>query len=112
MMPELLDDMAKRRLEPVFIIGMVQYVPHYTRPDLWVGLEGIGYSGDQMLQSGGVPDMRALWPRQWTNKLFTNEGCRDTATINDLIAAAAVGKPVPDLTKLRKMRKPRVSKVL
>jgi hypothetical protein len=111
-MPELLDDMAKRRLEPVFRIGMVQYMPHYTRPDLWVGLENIGYSGDQLLQSGAMPGMDKVWPRNWTNKLFTNESCRETATANDLIAAIAVGTRVPDPTKQRKMRKPRATKML
>jgi len=68
-----LDDVPQtHRFEPVFIVGGLTYVPHYTKQFTWVGPAGFTYSLSDLLLIRAKASLRDLWPRGWTSKIFPN----------------------------------------
>jgi hypothetical protein len=69
---EMDDVPASRHLEPVFVVGGLTYVPHYSKPFTWVGPAGFSYLLSDLLLIRAKATMQNLWPRSWTSKIFPN----------------------------------------
>jgi hypothetical protein len=59
-------------LEPVFRIPNTNQiiVPHYIKPHEWVGLGGVIWSTDELLNSNAKPEIQCIWTRIWTEYVF------------------------------------------
>lgn len=69
---------APRDLGTAYRLGSVVYVPHYRRPNVFVGpgyheesgqlkslpnSNKVTYSASELIEAGAVPEQRFLWPR-------------------------------------------------
>jgi hypothetical protein len=72
-------------LEPVFRIPNTNQiiVPHYVRPHEWVGLGGVPYTTDQLMNSRAKPELRCMWRRPWVEDAIF-KGRPRSITIGDL----------------------------
>jgi hypothetical protein len=64
-------------LEPVFRIPNTEQiiVPDYVRPHEWVGLGGVTYTTDELINSRAKPEIKCLWTRPWTEYvIFKGKG--------------------------------------
>lgn len=59
-------------LEPVFRVQRTEQiiVPHYTNPHEWVGLGGVTWTTEELLNSMAKPEIRCIWTRPWTEHLI------------------------------------------
>ena len=73
------------QLEPVFRIPNTDQiiVPHYIRPHEWVGLGGVTYSTEEMLNSRAKPEFKCMWRRPWVENVIF-KGKPRTINVSDL----------------------------
>jgi hypothetical protein len=59
-------------LEPIFRIQHTEeiIVPHYVRPHEWVGLGGVTWTTEELINSRAKPEIKCLWTRPWTEHLI------------------------------------------
>jgi hypothetical protein len=72
-------------LEPVFRIPNTEeiIVPHYIRPHEWVGLGGVTWTTDELLNSKAKPEIKCMWTRPWTEHVIF-KGKKRTLTSKEL----------------------------
>jgi hypothetical protein len=73
------------QLEPVFRIPNTEQiiVPHYIKPHEWVGLGGVTYSTEQLVNSRAKPEFRCMWRRPWVEDVMF-KGRPRTMSVSDL----------------------------
>jgi hypothetical protein len=73
------------QLEPVFRIPNTEeiIVPHYIRPHEWVGLGGVVYSTDELINSKAKPEFKCMWRRPWVEDVMF-KGRPRTISVDDL----------------------------
>jgi hypothetical protein len=73
------------QLEPVFRIPNTEQiiVPHYIKPHEWVGLGGVTYSTEQLVNSKAKPEFRCMWRRPWVEDVMF-KGLPRTMSVSDL----------------------------
>jgi hypothetical protein len=59
-------------LEPIFRIPHTEeiIVPHYVRPHEWVGLGGVTWKTEELINSKAKPEIKCIWTRPWTEHLI------------------------------------------
>ena len=67
-----LNEKAVRVKQPVFYLGGITYLPHYTQRHLWVGPgsenKRLTYSTAELTEKGNLGAM-FLWKRSWTEDI-------------------------------------------
>ena len=73
------------QLEPVFRIPNTEQiiVPHYIKPHEWVGLGGVTYSTEQLVNSRAKPEFKCMWRRPWVEDVMF-KGRPRTMSVSDL----------------------------
>jgi hypothetical protein len=73
------------QLEPVFrILNTEQIIiPHYIKPHEWVGLGGVTYSTEQLVNSRAKPEFKCMWRRPWVEDVMF-KGRPRTMSVSDL----------------------------
>lgn len=73
------------QLEPVFRIPNTNQiiVPHYIRAHEWVGLGGVTYATDELINSRAKPEFKCIWRRQWVEDVIF-KGKPRTISFSDL----------------------------
>jgi len=69
---EMLQRFTDYALEPVFRLPNSEQivVPHFIEPHKWVGLGGVVYTTEDLLNSRAFPELKCLWSRPWTEKII------------------------------------------
>jgi hypothetical protein len=73
------------QLEPVFRIPNTEQIiiPHYIKPHEWVGLGGVTYSTEQLVNSRAKPEFKCMWRRPWVEDVMF-KGRPRTMSVSDL----------------------------
>ena len=73
------------QLEPVFRIPQTEQiiVPHYIKPNEWVGLGGQTWTTKQLFDSKARPEFKCMWTRPWVEKVIF-QGKPRTIAISEL----------------------------
>ena len=73
------------QLEPVFRIPNTEQiiVPHYIKPHEWVGLGGVTYLTEQLVNSRAKPEFKCMWRRPWVEDVMF-KGQPRTMSVSDL----------------------------
>ena len=59
-------------LEQIFRIPHTEeiIVPHYVLPHEWVGLGGVTWKTEELINSKAKPEIKCIWTRPWTEHLI------------------------------------------